>query len=92
MQQTGDVHFIADNTGTELAMDLALADGLFDKGIERVIFHLKLHPTFVSDTTVPDMQIMLAAMRSKSVLRTKSVLCRCSFLNEFRPLQSNLSR
>ena len=64
MGQDGDVHFIADNTGTELAMDLALADALFDKGIGQVFFHLKLHPTFVSDTTVPDMQIMLAAMQS----------------------------
>src|SRR5689334_13488735 len=57
MRQDGDVHFIADNTGTELAMDLALADALFDKGVGRVFFHLKLHPTFVSDTTVPDMYI-----------------------------------
>ena len=63
LPQTGDVHFIADNTGTELAMDLALADALLDKG-QRVTFHLKLHPTFVSDTTVPDMLVMLAAMQS----------------------------
>lgn len=64
MRQDGDVHFIADNTGTELAMDLALADALFDKGNRRVFFHLKLHPTFVSDTIVADMHIMLAAMGS----------------------------
>lgn len=63
LRKTGDVHFIADNTGTELAMDLALADALLDKG-HRVIFHLKLHPTFVSDTIVPDMLVMLAAMQS----------------------------
>ncbi len=63
MRQTGDVHFIADNTGTELAMDLALADALLEKG-HRVIFHLKLHPTFVSDTIVPDMLTMLGAMQS----------------------------
>ncbi len=65
MQTDGAVHFIADNTGTELAMDLALADALFDKGIQRIIFHLKLHPTFVSDTIVPDVHIMLAAMLSE---------------------------
>lgn len=64
MQQNGDVHFIADNTGTELAVDLALADALFDKGMSHVTFHLKLHPTFVSDTTVPDMHVMLKAMAS----------------------------
>lgn len=62
MRTTGEVHFIADNTGTELATDLALTDALFDRGIPRVTFHLKMHPTFVSDTTVPDMHIMLAAM------------------------------
>ncbi len=64
MQQNGDVHFIADNTGTELAVDLALADALFDKGMSHVTFHLKLHPTFVSDTIVADMQMMLKAMAS----------------------------
>ncbi len=64
MQQNGDVHFIADNTGTELAMDLAFADALFDTGIGRVFFHIKLHPTFVSDITVPDMLVMLKAMAS----------------------------
>lgn len=65
MRQSGDVHFIADNTGTELAVDLALTDALFDKGMQRVIFHLKIHPTFVSDTIVPDMLTMLEAMRSE---------------------------
>ncbi|MEP6987794.1 MAG: ARMT1-like domain-containing protein, partial [Chloroflexota bacterium] len=65
LRTDGDVHFIVDNTGTELAMDLALADALFDKGIGRIFFHLKLHPTFVSDTIVADMHIMLAAMQSE---------------------------
>lgn len=64
MNTKGDVHFIADNTGTELAMDLALTDALFDSGVSRVVFHLKMHPTFVSDTTVPDMHIMLERMTS----------------------------
>jgi len=64
MRQNGDVHFISDNTGTELAVDLALADALFDKGMSHVTFHLKLHPTFVSDIIVPDMLMMLNAMRS----------------------------
>jgi uncharacterized protein with ATP-grasp and redox domains len=65
MRQDGDVHFIVDNTGTELAMDLALADALFDKGIRHIFFHVKLHPTFVSDTIVADMHIMLAAMQTE---------------------------
>jgi len=41
-----------------------LADALFDKGMSHVTFHLKLHPTFVSDIIVPDMLMMLNAMRS----------------------------
>ncbi|MBI1276695.1 MAG: DUF89 family protein [Anaerolineaceae bacterium] len=64
MQQNGDVHFIADNTGTELAVDLALADALFDKGMSHITFHIKLHPTFVSDIIVADMLTMFNAMRS----------------------------
>jgi hypothetical protein len=60
----GDIHFIADNTGTELALDLTLADALLDRGVSRVVYHLKVHPTFVSDTTVPDMHIMLDHMTS----------------------------
>ncbi len=64
MQQNGEIHFIADNTGTELAIDLALADALFDKGMSHITFHIKLHPTFVSDITVPDMLVMLNAMQS----------------------------
>ncbi|MCA0458732.1 MAG: protein-glutamate O-methyltransferase family protein [Chloroflexi bacterium] len=63
MRQNGAVHFVADNTGTELAMDLVLADSILIKG-HPVTFHLKLHPTFVSDTIVVDFHIMLAAMQS----------------------------
>jgi len=65
LKTDGEVHFICDNTGTELAMDLALADALFDKGIQRQFFHLKLHPTFVSDTIVTDMHIMLREMQAE---------------------------
>ncbi|MBN8618084.1 MAG: DUF89 family protein [Anaerolineae bacterium] len=65
LEHKGDIHFIADNTGTELALDLALADALLDHGVTRVVFHLKIHPTFVSDATVSDMYILLAAMASE---------------------------
>ena len=50
----GVVHVVADNAGTELALDLALIDGLLDVGVETVMLHLKMHPTFVSDATVTD--------------------------------------
>lgn len=58
-----EVHFIADNTGTELAMDMALTDALLDARISPVIFHIKAYPMFVSDITVPDFHHMLAHMR-----------------------------
>ncbi len=50
----GGVHLVTDNAGTELAADLALVDTLLDGVTERVTLHLKLHPTFVSDATLPD--------------------------------------
>lgn len=56
----GAVHIICDNTGTELALDLALADALLDGAAEGVTMHLKAHPTFVSDATLPDAEAFLA--------------------------------
>lgn len=51
----GRVDFILDNAGFELYGDLALADYLLSSGkVERVHFHAKLHPTFVSDATADD--------------------------------------
>lgn len=55
----GPVHFINDNTGTELAMDLALADTLLYLGAEQVVFHLKMQPQFVSDALPADVWHML---------------------------------
>jgi hypothetical protein len=49
----GVVDFVCDNAGTELALDLALADAFLDSGA-LVRLHLKDHPTYVSDTVVPD--------------------------------------
>lgn len=60
------VHLVQDNAGTELALDLALIDGLLTAGIPNVILHLKWHPTFVSDTTVADAHIFIKAMRHYS--------------------------
>ncbi|MFW5691994.1 MAG: damage-control phosphatase ARMT1 family protein [Chloroflexota bacterium] len=48
------VHIIADNAGTELSMDMLLAHALLEAGNYQVVLHLKSHPTFVSDVTVPD--------------------------------------
>jgi hypothetical protein len=54
-QQPSNVHLITDNTGSELAMDLILAHALLETGAAaRVLLHVKLHPTFVSDATAHD--------------------------------------
>merc|ERR1719336_644166 len=51
----GHVHIIQDNTGRELMADLALIAYLLSTGLAgTVTLHLKLHPTFIGDTTMPD--------------------------------------
>ncbi|TPX32820.1 hypothetical protein SmJEL517_g04111 [Synchytrium microbalum] len=51
----GVVHFVLDNSGLELCADLCLAHWLMHKGIaNKVIFHVKSFPWFVSDTTKQD--------------------------------------
>lgn len=49
------IHFIIDNAGFELIGDLVLADYLLTTNKAAIVhFHLKLHPTFVSDATPTD--------------------------------------
>ena len=57
-----------DNAGTELAMDFALVDGLLDGIAERVILHVKRHPTFVSDATYDDVLTFLSEMTGRGDL------------------------
>jgi hypothetical protein len=61
----GDVHVVTDNTGSELSMDLVLADTLMTLCGARVSLHVKMHPMFVSDATERDVWDLLAAMRAK---------------------------
>jgi hypothetical protein len=65
LKNRGETHFIIDNTGTELALDLALTDALLDTVADRVVFHLKMHPTFVSDATVSDTLTLIATMEAR---------------------------
>lgn len=64
----GEVHLIADNTGTELAMDWLLIDTLLDSEeggesfADRITLHVKEHPTFVSDATRDDALTLLAEL------------------------------
>ena len=50
----GAVHIITDNAGSELTMDLALADLLIAQNIAEVVLHVKAHPTFISDAITDD--------------------------------------
>jgi uncharacterized protein with ATP-grasp and redox domains len=61
---TGTVHLIADNTGTELAGDLVFIDGLLNGIVDTVVLHVKFHPTYVSDATVPDVFALLDVLIS----------------------------
>ena len=61
LKARGTVHLIADNTGSELAMDMVLVDTLLESVAQQVILHVKMHPTFVSDATVADVLILLDA-------------------------------
>jgi hypothetical protein len=63
-QRQGQVHVIADNTGSELAMDIVLIDALLETAAEQVILHVKMHPTFVSDAIVDDALILLSVLAS----------------------------
>ncbi len=55
------VMFILDNFGLELAYDLLLADFLLSQGLAgQVCFQAKPYPTYVSDATIPDIQVLVA--------------------------------
>ncbi len=65
LRPDGDVHIVADNTGSELSTDLALADTLIARAGARVSLHVKIHPTFVSDAIAGDVWALLAAMDAR---------------------------
>lgn len=50
----GPLHLVIDNAGTELTLDLVLADFAIDVLKLRVVLHLKVHPAFVSDAIALD--------------------------------------
>jgi hypothetical protein len=57
----GRVDFILDNVGLELAYDLLLADFFLMHGLAQTVYlHGKVHPTYVSDATLPDIEAMIA--------------------------------
>jgi hypothetical protein len=57
------IDFICDNSGTELLLDLALADYFLCFGwFGQVTLHVKAHPYFVSDATPADVEMTLDAI------------------------------
>ncbi|XP_043189634.1 damage-control phosphatase ARMT1-like isoform X1 [Amphibalanus amphitrite] len=59
------IDIVMDNAGFELFSDLCLADLLTSLGIaQRMSFHIKAHPWYVSDTTPADVRHTLQHMQS----------------------------
>ncbi len=59
------VYIVADNAGSELAMDLLLSDCLLRQVTDCVVICLKAHPTFVSDAVPRDVWMMLEQMQGR---------------------------
>lgn len=70
--RSGSVHMVMDNSGAELAGDLALAVVLMRLLDAPVVLHPKFYPTYVSDTTVADIHLFLqrAGGHSNGAVRT----------------------
>ncbi|MDP9035747.1 MAG: damage-control phosphatase ARMT1 family protein [Myxococcota bacterium] len=65
LQKGACVHVVADNTGTELALDLALLGALLEDADTMAALHLKIQPTFVSDAMPIDVRRLLDTMRER---------------------------
>jgi len=59
------IHVVADNAGTELALDLGLVDALLEDPACRVTVHLKAQPVFVSDALPRDVWSTLDRMGAR---------------------------
>jgi uncharacterized protein with ATP-grasp and redox domains len=76
-QGAGRIDFICDNSGTELLMDLALADFLLRFGwAEQVTLFVKAHPTYVSDTIPVDVDMTIAAIKQKQATELQNLASR----------------
>jgi hypothetical protein len=59
------VHIVVDNTGTELALDLALVDAILEDAGASVAVHLKMEPVFVSDAMPRDLWMLVERMQAR---------------------------
>jgi hypothetical protein len=68
------VDFINDNSGFELVTDLCLADYMLTSGLAAVVrFHLKSHPTFVSDALPSDVGETVARLAQSPDPHTRTL-------------------
>ena len=71
------IDFICDNTAPELLFDLALADFLLSSDLaERVVFHVKPQPFFVSDAMVADVHTAIDALAGSAERELRSLAAR----------------
>jgi uncharacterized protein with ATP-grasp and redox domains len=68
------IDFLIDNAGFELVSDLALAFYLLKTGLADVVrFHVKVHPTFVSDAMIKDVLATLQFLQADEHPAVKAV-------------------
>ena len=66
--------FLIDNAGFELITDLIFSDYLLSSGmIASVCFHLKKHPTFVSDAQIKDVRYTIRHLKNETHEETKKL-------------------
>jgi uncharacterized protein with ATP-grasp and redox domains len=71
------VDFILDNVGLELIYDLCLADYLLREHIAgSVNFHLKVHPTYISDATIADVHETIEDLSQDEHARVRALASR----------------
>ncbi len=68
------VDFVSDNVGMDVLFDLALADFVLEKRwVDRVAFHLKDRPFFVSDAMPADVRLAIDELHKCSDIATREL-------------------
>ena len=65
---SGAVHIITDNAGSELTMDLVLVDRIVQLTDLQVTIHVKMHPTFVSDAITDDIWLFIKLLKARGAI------------------------
>jgi hypothetical protein len=83
MRGKGALHVVCDNAGTELTLDLVLADFVLKSLGVPVVLQVKLHPTFVSDATADDLLGFVGLRADRTHFVPRSVQAR-AFVERLR--------